>query len=91
MNPAKIPRPNLKKHCTQLNFLSNELSKIDSNDILCEQGQESLATIIYFFISTAKIDLDKVAAEFAEESALQEKISDWIKINGDISPEFCRT
>ena len=33
------------------NFLSNELSKIDSNDILCEQGQEALAAIIYSFIS----------------------------------------
>ncbi len=69
------------------NFLSNEISKIDSNDILCEQGQAELATIIYSFISTAQIDLDKIAAEFAEELALQEKISDWSKINGDISPE----
>lgn len=70
------------------NFLSNELSKIDSNDILCEQGQESLATIIQSLISTAQIDIDKIIVEFAEESALQEKISDWIKINGDVSPEI---
>ena len=76
------------KFPTSYYFLYAEISKTDFNEILYEKGQAELSTIIYAFISNAKIDLDKIVAEFAEESAIQEKISAWSKINGDISPKI---
>ena len=65
-------------------FLSEEISKIDANDILREQGQEKLAELIDDIVSNAKSIFEKLVNEIAEESARKEKISEWIGINGEI-------
>ncbi len=78
LNSAKFP--------AVCDFLSNEISKIDANDILCKDGDAKLAELINSILATAQKNIDSIAFEFAEESKLQDKIATWISINGDIEP-----
>ena len=68
-------------------FLSEEVSKIDANDILREQGQDKLAELIDSIFNTAQESLKKLADNIEEESARKEKIADWVTNNGEIEPE----
>ena len=63
-------------------FLSSEVSKVDSNDILYQQGENKLAELVDSILSKAQ----KNFQDTAEKAILKEKISTWISINGDIAP-----
>ena len=67
-------------------FMSEEISKIDANDILRENGQDKLAGLIDSIVSNAKTNLEKLVADIAEESARKEKVSEWVGTNGEIEP-----
>ena len=67
-------------------FLSEEVSKIDANDILREQGQDKLAELIDSIFNATQDNLKKLTDNLKEESARKEKTADWVNNNGEIEP-----
>ena len=68
-------------------FLSSEVSKIDANDILCQQGENKLAELINSIFIKAQNNIAEIVLKINEETKFKEKLAQWSEINGDISPE----
>ena len=95
-DPDKAGRDNSKKFCDELlsaqfpavcHFLSDEESKIDANDILCNQGQDKLAELIDSICTTAQDNLKKADNYIKKELDRNSRMESWIKNYGEIEPE----
>ena len=69
-------------------FLSSEVSKVDANDILCQQGENKLAELINTILIKAQNNIAAIISKINEETKFKERIAQWSEIHGDISPEM---